>query len=227
MTRAQMQAKTLERAEAPRVAAEDRRGQIAAALASLIRKQGYAATSLTDVATKATLSPSHLRYYFATKEDILEHYFRGFCDQIMAEMMAIERTTPEEWLQAFTAYVIGTPKVNRGAMGAMVEIFGVALHHPALAEAKERYDNFVRRVFLDFFLWAGTARGIDPHDAAYMGWSLEIGMKLNALFQRDFSYEKAGTIFLTEMRRMAGIAAPVKAKRTKTSTKTKTGGQHG
>jgi hypothetical protein len=32
-------------------------------------------------------------------------------------------------------------------------------------------------------------------------------MKLNALFQRDFSHEMAGTIFLTEMRRMAGMTA--------------------
>ncbi|HEY1710770.1 MAG TPA: TetR/AcrR family transcriptional regulator [Rhizomicrobium sp.] len=210
MTRAQLQAKTVENAT-PRDAPDDRRAQIAAALSSLIRKQGYAATSLTDIAVQAKLSPSHLRYYFATKEDILEHYFQGYCDRIVADVLRIERTTPEEWLEAFAAYVIGTPRVNRGTMGAMVEIFGVALHHPALAEAKTRYDNFMRRVFLDFFLWAGTARGIEPHDAAYTGWSLQIGMKLNALFQSDFSHEKANEIFLKEMRRMAGMRQPIAA----------------
>lgn len=131
-------------------------------------------------------------------------------------------------MEAFAAYVIGTPRVNRGTMGSMVEIFGVALHHPALAEAKERYDNFVRRVFLDFFLWAGTARGIDPHDAAYTGWSLEIGMKLNALFQSDFSHEKAGAIFLREMRRMAGMTAPpANPKHSNTKTKKQQGAKHG
>jgi AcrR family transcriptional regulator len=219
-----MQAKSAESTESR----DDRRTQIAAALASLIRKQGYAATSLTDIAVTANLSPSHLRYYFATKEEILEHYFRSFCDRITADILRFERTTPEAWLEAFAAYVIGTPRVNRGTMGAMVEIFGVALHHPALADAKTRYDNFMRRVFLDFFLWAGTARGIEPHDAAYQGWSLQIGMKLNALFQSDFSHEKAHEIFLKEMRRMAGIVARPAARQTvRPTSKAKKGGSDG
>jgi AcrR family transcriptional regulator len=211
MTRSQLQAKTAENREAARVGADDRRAQIAAALDACMRRQGYAATSLTDIAAEAGLSPSHLRYFFASKDDILEFYFRGFCDRITADILRIQRTTPEEWLERFTRFVIGTHKVNRGSMGAMVEIFGVASHHRALEDAKIRYDNFIRRVYLDFFLWAGTARGIDPHDAAYMGWSLQVGIKLNALFQPDFSNEKASAIFMAEMRRLAGMQ-PAKAK---------------
>jgi AcrR family transcriptional regulator len=209
MTRSQLQERKPREADTtrPRRAAGDRRAQIAEALNACIGKQGYAATSLTDIAVAAGMSPSHLRYFFVTKEGILEFYFERLCDEIIAAIMHIPRTTPEDWLDRFAAYIIGTPRVNREAMGAMIEIFGVALHHPTLAVAKERFDNFIRRVFLDFFLWAGTARGIDANMAAYAGWSLEVGMKLNALFQRDFSHEMAGTIFLTEMRRMAGMTA--------------------
>jgi len=215
MTRVQLQARRKKAAvpNSPRVAVDTRRARIAEALNICIQEQGYAATSLTHIASRAGLSPSHLRYYFASKDDILEYFFERYCDQIMAEIMRIGRTTPEEWLENFSAYIIGTPRVNRGNVGAMVEIFGVALHHSKLAAAKERYDNFLRRVFLDFFLWAGTARGIDPNDAAYTGWSLEIGMKLNALFQRDFSHDRAGKVFISEMRRMAGLATPKMSKR--------------
>ena len=219
MTRAQLQARSnrIDQQNGSRAETPDRRVRIAEALNTCIQEQGYAATSLTHIASKAGLTPSHLRYYFASKDDILDYFFERYCDQIMAEIVRIRRTTPEEWLEKFSAYIIGTPRVNRASMGAMVEIFGVALHHQRLAAAKERYDSFLRRVFLDFFLWAGTARGVDPSDAAYTGWSLEIGMKLNSLFQRDFSHEKAGAVFLSEMRRMAGLDAPKKARRRRKS----------
>lgn len=51
------------------------RGGIFKALHDCIVEQGYARTSLTDVARAAGMSPSHLLYYFPGKDAILEDYF--------------------------------------------------------------------------------------------------------------------------------------------------------
>ncbi len=183
----------------------DRRVLIANAMDNCIRDKGYAATTLTDIAVKAAMSPSHIRYYFDGKEEILEFYLEATCDEITREISAIARRTPAQWLDDFTAYFFGNPAMTREAIAVLVEVFAAAVHNPKLARIKVRYDDFIRKIFLEFFRWAGCAEGVTPADAAYMAAALESGIKFNAVFQKDFSREKAAKTFLAEMRRMAGI----------------------
>jgi AcrR family transcriptional regulator len=188
----------------------DRRGKIALAMDACIRAKGYAATSLTDIALKAQMSPSHIRYYFDGKEEILEFYLGAISDQIVHDIEGIPRKTPAQWIKDFTAYFITNPDLTRSTVMLMVEIFAVSAHDPKLIKIKSRYDNFIRKTFVDFFKWAGTAPGIEPDDAAYRLWALEGGMKFNSMFQADFSKEKAGAIFHEELTRLAGLSAKSK-----------------
>lgn len=190
----------------------ERRAKIAHALEDCIRENGYAATSLTDIAIGARMSPSHIRYYFDGKEDILEFYLSQTCEEIMREISRIPRDSPEQWLRNFSAYFITNPTMTRASIAVLVEIFAAAVHNPKLAQIKMRYDEFIRGIFLEFFRWSGCADGIAPAEAAYTAWSIEIGMKFNAVFQTDFSREKARKVFLTEMRRMAGMTSPARNK---------------
>jgi len=183
----------------------DRRVRIAGAMDNCIRDKGYAATTLTDIAVKAAMSPSHIRYYFDGKEEILEFYLETICEKITRDISAIARRTPAQWLDDFTAYFFGNPTVTREAIAVLVEMFAATVHNPKLARIKARYDDFIRKTFLEFFRWEGCADGITPAEAAYMAAALESGMKFNAVFQKDFSREKAARTFLAEMRRMAGI----------------------
>ena len=48
-----------------------RRIQIVRAAAAVLGRQGYAATSLRDVAREAKVAPGLLHYYFESKEDLL------------------------------------------------------------------------------------------------------------------------------------------------------------
>ncbi len=48
-----------------------RRNQIVHAAAAVLGRQGYAATSLKDVAREAKVAPGLLHYYFESKEDLL------------------------------------------------------------------------------------------------------------------------------------------------------------
>jgi AcrR family transcriptional regulator len=183
----------------------DRRVRIANAMDNCIRDKGYAATSLTDIAVKAAMSPSHIRYYFDGKAEILEFYLDAMCEEIVREISALARRTPAQWLDDFTAYFFSNPAMTRDSVAVLVEVFATAVHNPKLARIKIKYDDFIRKTFLEFFRWAGCAEGVTPADAAYMAAALDSGMKFNAVFQKDFSREKAAKIFLSEMRRMAGI----------------------
>jgi AcrR family transcriptional regulator len=187
------------------VKSDDRRGRIALAMDACVREKGYAGTSLTDIAIRARMSPSHIRYYFETREEILEFYLAAICDQLIRDIAAIARKTPAQWIRDFTAYFITNPELNRSTVALMVEIFAVSAHNPKLTKIKTHYDSFIRKTFKDFFDWAGTAAGVDPADAAYRLWVLEGGMKFNSMFQTDFSKERAGLIFEEEMKRLAGL----------------------
>jgi AcrR family transcriptional regulator len=182
----------------------DRRGVIAQAMDACIREKGYAATSLTEIAIKARMSPSHIRYYFEGKEEILEFYLAAICDQIVRDIEGISRKSPQQWIGEFTRYFITNPDLTRATVMLMVEIFAVSAHDPKLMKIKSRYDAFIRKTFVDFFRWAGTARGVTAEDAAYQLWALEGGMKFNSMFQNDFSKEKAGEIFRKEFTRLTG-----------------------
>jgi AcrR family transcriptional regulator len=181
----------------------DRRGLIAQAIDACIREKGYAATSLTDIAIKARMSPSHIRYYFEGKEEILEFYLTAICEQIVRDIGNIPRKTPQQWIGDFTRYFITNPDLTRSTVMLMVEIFAVSAHDPKLMKIKSRYDAFIRKTFVDFFKWAGTAPGVTVEDAAYQLWALEGGMKFNSMFQTDFSKEKAGEVFRGELTRLA------------------------
>lgn len=184
---------------------DDRRGRIALAMDAYIREKGYAATTLTDIAIKARMSPSHIRYYFENQQEILEFYLAAICEQIVGDIEAIPRKTPARWIKDFTAYFITNPELNRATVMLMVEIFAVSAHNPKLMKIKTQYDAFIRKTFTDFFDWAGTAPGINPAGAAYRLWVLEGGIKFNSMFQLDFSKEEAGKIFEAELMGLSGL----------------------
>ncbi len=163
--------------------ADAQRHRIASALGRCMRAKGFAATSLTDIAVAAGMSPSLMRYYFASREEILESYYRLVSDRIMADILKIERATPEQWLSEYCAYSIGAG-TDRAALALLIETFAVAMHHEPLNRLKTRYDGFAARIYGEFFQWAGTAPGLGAHEAAQMARTFELGIKLGAVFQR-------------------------------------------
>jgi AcrR family transcriptional regulator len=83
---------------AVREGADDRVLQVAA---RLFREQGYAATSLRDVARAAGMLPGSLHYRFATKEDILAALMERAIDRLIEGVIAASTkgTTPLERLR--------------------------------------------------------------------------------------------------------------------------------
>ncbi|MDH3641507.1 MAG: TetR/AcrR family transcriptional regulator, partial [Gammaproteobacteria bacterium] len=74
---------------------DERRKRILEALHDCVIEQGYARTTLADVARTASMSPSHLLYYFRGKDAILEHYFQNAAERIVERMENMGDEPPE------------------------------------------------------------------------------------------------------------------------------------
>jgi len=66
-----------------------RRGQIVRAATTVLGRQGYAETSLKDVAREAGVAPGLLHYYFESKQELL-----------LEVVVALEREMTRDWQAA-------------------------------------------------------------------------------------------------------------------------------
>jgi AcrR family transcriptional regulator len=185
-------------------APSDRRQQILQALARCISGQGYSKTSLTDIAVAAKMSPSHIRYYFVGKEAMLKAYLEQTCEGILQEIRAIGTSDADAWLEAFTRFFVGNPRISPVRLKVMVEIFGISTHDPELSRIKSAYDAEIRGILEAYFQGAGCAAGLTPASAAEIAQALEAGLKYNAAFQEAFDAEKARESFLASIRLLRG-----------------------
>jgi AcrR family transcriptional regulator len=201
---------TSESADNRNASGSDRRQTILRALGRCIATRGYSKTSLTDIAVAAGMSPSHIRYYFHGKDAILESYLALTCDAILKEIQAINAADPAQWLEAFSRYFVGNPRISATRLKVMVEIFGISTHDPELSRIKSMYDATIRSILEGYFAKVGCAPGLDPASAAEIVQALEAGLKYNAAFQENFDSERARSLFLASVEALAAKPAAKK-----------------
>jgi len=160
----------------------DRRQAIIRALHRCIREQGYAATSLTDIALKAKMSPSHIRYYFAGKDAILRDYFSQLCADLLEQIHAIPFDDPEAWLKQFARFHFGNPRISQSGLAVIVEIFGVAMHDADMKRTKLAFDESMLAILEAFFERVGCAPGLTPRVAAQLARAMDVGLKYATAF---------------------------------------------
>lgn len=189
----------------------DRRRLIIRSLSRCIREKGYTKTSLTDIAVAAGMSPSHIRYYFDGKDAILESYLRESCAGILEGIRNIPTDDPDSWMKEFTAYFIANSWITPARLSVMVEIFGISVHDPALRRIKAGYDSEIRSILEGYFARVGCAENISPKAAAEIAQSLEAGLKYNAVFQQDYSPQRARKLFSAGIDHLTARDSPRKA----------------
>ena len=95
---------------------EETRKRIVEAAARVLARDGYAATSVKDIAAEAGVAPGRVHYYFKTKEDLVAAAVAEVCapqplpeagDPTEAARLALERTkTPDDRTRQFQALVL-------------------------------------------------------------------------------------------------------------------------
>ena len=197
----------------------DRRDAISRALYECIIDQGYANTTLTDVAARAGMSPSHVGYYFADKADILIHYTRWLCDRIVAGFPAFDGSrSPADLIDEVAAFCFDEGQPNTEFLGVVQELSGLAVHDEALREIKSQHTQQWHRFLQTLFDTVPPVAGLDARDAARIAHALLAGLDTNTVFDPTLSRGAAQQLFRETLRTITGLEALPRTDRTELPT---------
>jgi AcrR family transcriptional regulator len=186
----------------------DRRDAISRALYGCIIEQGYANTTLTDIAVRAKMTPSHVGYYFDDKAASLVHYARGLCERIVAGFPTLDSgRSPDALIDEVVAFCFGEGQPTTEFLGVVQELSGLAVHDEALREIKSQHTRHWQRFLQILFDTITPVAGLDSRDAARITHALLAGLDTNTVFDPTLSRATAQQLFRDTVRTLAGLDA--------------------
>ena len=94
---------------------------------------------MTGIAQEADIAPSHVFYYFNSKEDILTEVFKHQCDVIVEGMEALKQQDFAGKINYLCEFFYTENKsVNHLSTGVMYEAIGASVTDSASRHAQER-----------------------------------------------------------------------------------------
>jgi AcrR family transcriptional regulator len=161
-----------------------RRARVLEAAAQALLQRGFAETRIADIADRAGMSPGHVMYYFASKEQLLlealrfreEALFYADIAGVPEGAGAWERL--ERWIERSIPSGAGDEQWS-----LWLELWARAVHDPQIAgmleERDQRWTSALREI-VDVGLAAGIFRSADPGrfvdrlSALITGWAVPI-----------------------------------------------------
>jgi len=183
----------------------DRRSVIAKALYQCISKQGYANTTLKDIADCAGMSPSHVGYYFDDRAAILECVALSLYEQIVEGFPDLGEPDLSKLADAIAIYCFGDGELNTTFLGVLQEISGLAVHDPRLREIITEYVTAWREYLEAFFERAKPTGGLTPHKAAWLAHAMLVGFEASTCFDPSSCRESAHELFRKTLSVLAGL----------------------
>jgi AcrR family transcriptional regulator len=151
---------------------QDRRQQIVAAATAVLGRNGYANTSLKQVAAEAGIAPGLLHYYFQTKEELLLEVVASIDRQLIADWNAdtADITDPMAKINAGFERAIQNCTERPEFYRLLLDAYALALDHPSiLARTQQMLENFcgmIRREISSLPLVPESMKGNDRFDFA-------------------------------------------------------------
>lgn len=168
------------------------RERIVSAAYQALVELGYEATSVKDIAGRAGVAPGLVHYYFTSKEDLVLAAVRFGCD----EFEKASGLEPEqEALRAFEGAKRDLLVERRRSFYRLfIDMCGVAMHNPAVAEAlrlfidedRGRIETLARGVLAQ----RGRAGSEAPPIAGAI-WGAIFGITLQGLLDPAFNHGEA------------------------------------
>jgi TetR/AcrR family transcriptional regulator, transcriptional repressor of bet genes len=199
----------LEKGISDRAAEKDRRGAIRYGLYRCIRDKGYAATSLADVASAAGLSPSHLLYYYGSKEAVLEDLFTVATRHLLESLAELPWEDPPTAFDALADYYFDGRAFSRTELSTMLQFWGLSTHYPRIREIKAGFDDEIRERLDGVFARTRRQPDLSARDAAEIAYGLLSGL-LTVTYSSDLEPARARSLFRRTLARLAGERAPRK-----------------
>ena len=175
---------------------------ILSAFHDCIISQGYAKTTLRDVAKTAHMSASHLLYYFPGKDVILQEYFEGIAQRILNRLALFSPESTEQQIELFADLFFTAKGISKSEVGFMLECFGVAVHDEDLKRDKTKLDQLCKAALRDLF----EKSPCDPKrvsDNAEISYSLLIGLRTAAYFDHSLRLSHARDLFYNTVVKLA------------------------
>ena len=147
------------------VVPDERQDQILRAAAELFVKQGYAGTSIRDIAQQVGLLAGSVYHHFPSKEDLFVGIHReGFRQLVMFSETAIQNET-DPWRRLELACAVHIDSAVAGGAIARITAVGLfAIHEDRLQKRLEKdrkkYDQIFRQLVADLDLPSSTNRSI-------------------------------------------------------------------
>lgn len=114
---------------------EETRDRIVQAAYDVLAREGYDATSIKDIAAAAGVAPGLVHYYFKSKEDLVLSAIDWACrDHIRPSGLSPEQQAMDGFAKS-RAELSGGREFQR----LLFDMFGIAMHNPAVAEALRRF----------------------------------------------------------------------------------------
>ena len=162
-----------------------RKRQIVNAFTTCVRKQGYANTSLVDIAKEANVFPSLLSYYFKSKEDLLRVCFQRQCDIIVNGLEQLDGYDLEGKINYITDFLFNeSEQVNTFTTGFMYEAIGVSVNDEELGLSKREMDRCCKNLLAQVFVGVDADDAV-RHEKAEIIYALLAGTKLNGYFEKE------------------------------------------
>jgi AcrR family transcriptional regulator len=183
----------------------DRRIVILRALWRLMLEKGYASTSLTDVARKARLSPSHVAYYFPTKDAILLELYQALTDALLSDITTHRGEPPIEQCHLLASYAFLEPVMDITDHTIALEMIGIAVHNPRFRRRNSEYARKMIGYLRDLFAKTPRAFNLSAEDAAVLAASIWIGLLTNSYFYKRYDRSRARVLFRQSLLMLAGL----------------------
>jgi len=188
----------------------DRRDRISRALYQCISKKGFANTSLKDIAEKAEMSSSHLRYYFDNKHAILAYYAEGICLQNREGLPALKTQSPSHLIEALAAFCLGPGQMNIELSGVIQEIAGLAVHDQRLQTIKSQHSSDWHDYLCAFFKTVQTRPGLNSETAAWQLHATIVGLNTNLVYDGSLNQQQAHQLLVNTIYFLSGLKQKIR-----------------
>ncbi len=185
-----------------------RREKIVAALRQAMLVNGYAETSLTDLAKRAGMSVSHLLYYYPSKDAVLVELCEQFVKDAYADVAKDKDKPPAERIRILAGNLFVRGAISRTEFSILRELNALSTHRLEIRKWLRLYDEWVIGYLTDLFEQVPRQPGLSAPDAAEIAAGLWMGLVNNCEYDATLSDKRAEQLFGRTVFTLAGLEAP-------------------
>jgi AcrR family transcriptional regulator len=180
---------------------EERRMQIIEAALACFTRQGYANTTIDDIAAESGLSKGAIYWYFKSKDDVFKAAFISMFEDVGAESMAALQAceTAVEKLRLAARTMVDLARDIEGYFALIVEFWAQSENRDEVmgfgAEVLTQYQQVIAAIF-ESGIQSGEFRAVDTDALAWMIMTAYDGLAAYDMMLPNLDMDKISETFI-------------------------------